>query len=200
MGIATKYLEAAKVDQVATELELQGYQVTKEPPSVDDRYDLLATKDGKTIAIEVKARSELRASMDEIRRLREQAKQQGYAEFRLIVANAPREKSISVSGLENTLGELIREDVPSELYDVASAPFIEGVSAIEIDSVQITTHGIEVEGTGLVDVDLESGGGEVRDGMTWSTDFPFSFSILLNSDLEIAQVHNLKVDTSSFYE
>lgn len=198
MTNAIHYLEAAKADQVAAELEAAGYDIVREPENPGDTYDLLATKDGKTIAIEIKARSVLQQASEQIRRLREQALQRGYNEFRLIIANPPREKTIEIEGLEEALTHHLTEAVPQELYDVASQPYIYGLSDLEINAINVSEDGIRVIGTGFVDVALKWGGGEERDGLTLNTDAPLSFDVTLNNDLQIGEVHQMNIDTSSF--
>lgn len=201
MTNAIQYLEAAKVDQVASELEAQGYQVIREPEGVDHDYDLVAIKNGKRIAIEVKARSLLRDSSEEIRRLREHALERGYDEFRLIVANPPREKVIEIEGLEQALmNYFAAKATPEELYDIASAPLIDSVDDVELDAVTISEQKFHVSGNGFINAKLEWGAGETRDGMTSNMSFPFSFDIVLNSNVEVEHVNNIIIDTSSFYE
>jgi Holliday junction resolvase-like predicted endonuclease len=200
MTNAIRYLEAAKADQVAAELAAEGYKVEREPERPGDNYDLIATKDGKTIAIEIKARSALQQSSKQIRRLREQALQRGYNEFRLIVANPPREKIIKIEGLAEALTKHLAQAVPQELYAVASQPYIYGLSDLEISAINVSEDGIRVAGTGFVDVALEWGGGRERDGLTFNTAFPLSFDVTLSNDLQIAEVHQMNIDTSSFEE
>ncbi|HEY0736361.1 MAG TPA: hypothetical protein VGD69_15710 [Herpetosiphonaceae bacterium] len=200
MTNAIQYLEAAKADQVAAELEAEGYHVVREPESPGDSYDLIATKNGKTIAIEIKARSALQQSSDQIRRLREQALQRGYNEFRLIVANPPREKIIEIEGLAEALTNHLTEVVPQTLYAVASQPYIYGLSDLEINAINVSEEGIRVAGTGFVDVALEWNSGNERNGCALNTDFPLSFDVTLNNDLQITEVHQMDVDTSSFEE
>lgn len=200
MTNAIHYLEAAKADQVAAELEAEGYYVVRQPESPDDTYDLIATKDGKTVAIEIKARSALQHASEQIRRLREQALQRGYNEFRLIVANPPREKTIAIEGLEDALTRRLTQEVPQELYAVASPPYIYGLSDLEINTINVSEDGIRVAGTGFIDVVLEWNGGKERAGLSLNTDFPLNFDVTLSNDLQIAEIHQMNVDTSSFEE
>lgn len=56
-------------------------------------------------------------------------------------------------------------------------------------------------GTGIVEVQLNYGGGQARDGLTVESDFPFDFDVVLRRHLgriEIETVESLTVDTSSF--
>lgn len=195
-----QYLEAAKADQVAAELEAEGYHVVREPESPGDGYDLIATKNGKTIAVEVKARSALQQSSEQIRRLREQALQRGYNEFRLVVANPPREKIIEIEGLAEALTKHLTEVAPQELYAVASQPYIYGLSDLEINAINVSEEGMRVGGTAFVDVALEWNSANEQNQRSLNTDFPLSFDVTLTNDLQIAEVHQMNIDTSSFEE
>jgi hypothetical protein len=53
-------------------------------------------------------------------------------------------------------------------------------------------------GSGVVEVELNYGGGEGDDGVSVGTDFPFTFDVELNYSLRIEQVNSIQVDTSSF--
>ena len=119
---STQYLEAAKVEELASQYKTRGYQVSMEQPSSggNARYDLIVEKDGHRIAVEVKARSTLKSSAHEIRELREKAIQEGFDEFRLVIVNPPRERSIEVEGIEEILEEHIIEEHFSELADLSS--------------------------------------------------------------------------------
>lgn len=199
MTAAVRYLEAAKLAELTRELEAAGYEVREQLRDGDVVYDLVAAKDGRRVVYEVKARSELGTAAGTIRRLREQAHEHGYDEFRLVVVNPPRERSVEISGLEDALYKYIVNHMPEELDALSSHTYLSGVSQADVDAISVMPSGTHVVGTGLVDVVLEYGGGESRDGLSWQTDFPFRFDVLLSPQLEIEEVDELKVDTSSFY-
>lgn len=71
MTATAEYLEAAKIEEVAQELKAAGYAVTKHFRDGNIVYDLVAAKDGRKVVYEVKAGSQLGASANTIRRLRE---------------------------------------------------------------------------------------------------------------------------------
>jgi hypothetical protein len=194
---ATDYLEAAKIEEIASQLRGQGFEVRT--GDADTGYDLIATRAGERIAMQVKARSELGDSADQIARLREQARRDGY-DFRLVVVNPPRERAVEVEGLMQRLDEYLTENPPPELERLSSHTRMSGVSDLEIDSLEVTREGVHVTGNGVVDVELEYSGGEAKDGVTSGADFPFSFDVLLDQELHIRRVNTLTVDTSSFYE
>lgn len=197
---AIHYLEAAKTEQIAADLMAQGYAVEQRANHGGYVYDVLATKNGRTIAIEVKARDTLGNALNEIKRLREEARHRGYDEFRLVVANPPREKTIEVDGLEHSLMDYLGENVPHELLDIYSYAVVNEVSNVEINTTHIMRDTIHIVGSAFVGVEFHWGGGESQDGIVSSTGFPFDFDIVLGNDLTIEQVHTLNVDTSSYYE
>jgi hypothetical protein len=196
---AVQYLEAAKVEEVASQYQREGYEVLVAPVH-DYGYDLIAMRGNRRLAIEVKVRSELRKDAEQIRHLREQAQQQGFDEFRLVVVNPPREVAVEIEGLDEKLWDYLVNHISSDLDELSSGTRIVNVIDVDIDSIDVTVNGIRVTGSGIVEVELEYGGGEERDGLTWSTSFPLTFDVELDHTLDIADVYEMKVDTASFYE
>lgn len=201
MADIAQYLEAAKVEEVSEQLKSEGYQIAlnQTEPDANFRYNIVATKDGKRIAIEVKARSHLRESAGFIRELREYAKRQGYDEFRLVIVNPPRERTIVIESFDSTLYDYMLNESFAEIEELSSRASLEDVSDIEIDSVEVNAHSIDVGGTGIVSVSLEYGGGDANDGLSIDHDFPFTFIAKLSHDMQIedSQIH---IDTSGFFE
>jgi Holliday junction resolvase len=199
MKPANQYLEAAKTEEIARQLETEGYEVAIGSEDADHRYDIIATKNGERIAIEVKVRSDLAASEETIRRLRKQAREHGYR-FRLVIVSPPHEARIRIEGIEEELLHHLINALPPELEALSSGTRLSDVTGIEIDEIQATAEGLHIAGSGVVDVELEYGGSSDRDGANWSTDFPFTFDVLLDHNLHIQRVNRIDVDTSSFFE
>lgn len=202
MTISTQYLEAAKVEELERQLKSEGYTILKDMPSTPHEvsYDLVAEKDGKRIAIEVKARSALREDTTFVRNLREYALSQGYDEFRLVIVNPPREKMIEIEGIERILFNHFIEKIPLELDDIASVVIIDDVSGVDIESIHIHSGQTHVRGSGTIDVTLEYGGGQERDGLSIETSFPFTFSITLSNDDMSIEKSDISLDVSDFHE
>lgn len=201
MADIAQYLEAAKVEEVSEQLKSEGYQVilNQTEPDANFRYDIVATRDDKKIAIEVKARSHLRESVGLIRDLREYAARQGYDEFRLVVVNPPRERTIEIENFDSILHDYMVNESFSEIEELAHSASLEDVSDIEIDSVEVSADGIDVRGTGIVSVSLEYGGGDANDGLSIDHDFPFTFTLRLSHDMHIED-SQIAIDTSGFFE
>lgn len=200
MTAAAEYLEAAKIEEVTKDLEAAGYTVVTHVREGDLVYDLVATKDGRRVAYEVQAGSELGTAAGTVRRLRERARERGYDEFRLVVVNPPRERVVDIPDLDRILFDYLVNNFPQEFATLSSHTSLGGISQIDIDAITVVAAGIRVAGSGVVDVALEYGGGQEPDEMSWDTDFPFVFDVLLNHALEVEEVYELRIDTSSFYE
>jgi hypothetical protein len=195
-----EYLEAAKIDEVAGQLEAEGYIVVRQQRTGGRVYDLVATKGEQKIAVEVKARSALSSAAKQLRALREQAYRQGFTEFRLIVTNPPHETQVEIDGLHEQLFRYMIKHPPESLVALAVNTRVIGVSGIEIDTVYVSAGEVSVAGAGVVGVQLESGEDTPQDDADWTTDFPFTFSVRLNRALMLETVEELAVDTSGFQD
>jgi Predicted pPIWI-associating nuclease len=194
---STVYLEASKAEEVAHQLESQGYQVSIASSETDKGFELEATRGDETVAVQVKARSALKASLDEIRDRWRQARERGQ-EFRLVVVSPPREVRVQVEGMEDTLLDLLHDARPAGLDELPTDSRATTVTLVEIDTIEVLASGVRLIGSGVVEVDLESEASTGRDGLDLTTDFPFTFDIVLGHDLRIQQVNVIHVNTSSF--
>ena len=196
---STQYLESAKIEELAARLEKEGYQVVVEPSGPDEGYDLVAERGAEKLAYDVKASSSLSSSAAEIGRLRRRARREGYG-FRLVVVNPPREKKVEVAGLADQIQQRLLDEPPAELRALSRNTRVQRVAQLDIESAQVMVNGIRVKGDGVVEVELEYDLENGRGVADWSTDFPLYFDLLLDRDLHIEQVYDLRVNTSSFDE
>jgi len=88
--------------------------------------------------------------------------------------------------------------IPEELERLSAETRVEGISDVDIDAVDIRQSGIHVRGRGMVEVELNYGGGVDRDGVSSSDAFPFYFDAQFAPDLSLVQVSR-NVDTSDFH-
>jgi hypothetical protein len=205
MTASVQYLEAAKIEEVALQLRNEGYDVTVSPRGSDEGYDLVARIGNKKLAVEVKASSHLQESAEMIKRLRKRAFEHGYDEFRLVVVNPPQEIKVSIEGLERELERYLTLTPPPEVNQLPGR--VCGVGGIRFETIDVTSAGIRIVGSGIVEVRLEeepflSAGfppvsQEREEGIT---DFPFQFDVILGHNLSIATAQEVEVDTSSFYD
>lgn len=197
MSLSLHYLEEAKIEELAHEYERQGYSVSKNHRDADVVYDLVANNGQRKVAIEVQARAALAGRADQITRQREVAQKHGY-NFQLFIVNPPLEKQIVFEEINTLLFQYFIDHIPDALDQLSSHTSIDHVGRVEISAITVTRAGVHVAGTGMVEVTLEYGSGENRDGMSWSTSFPFDFAIAINHQFEIVEIENLAFDTSSF--
>lgn len=205
MTASIDYLEAAKVEELTSQLRDQGYTVTVHPGGEDQGYDLIAEKDNRKVAIEVKFNGRLRESAETIKALRRRAIERGYNEFRLVVVSPPHETDVHIEGLDKKLLEYLRQSPPEALKNVSEEPQIETISDLDIDSISITADGTRVNGNGIIRVaECLEDGVYVTDfplsTLKWVTNFPFSFEIRLDNELKITDEHMIDIDTSSWLD
>jgi|GEM_PF-1464997 Holliday junction resolvase len=193
------HLQAAKAIETMLTLQAQGYRVEENAKVGDCKADLVARKGDETIVFEFKSTGGSTRRNGE-NQLLSYAKRRGYG-YRLIIVNTPERIEVEIEDLENTLHEyLVNSEFPSELYDVASTAFINDVVDLEIISLHVGKDEIRVKGHGTIEVTLEYGGGEDRDGVTSTDEFPLDFDVSMDHDLNITSAGEIRVDTSSFFE
>jgi hypothetical protein len=196
---STGYLEAVRTEELVDILRATGYEV-KTGGLAGEGFDLVASKGSERLAIEVKARSTLKDSIQTIEQLRKKASDQGFTEFRLVVVNPPRPVEVEVEGLDQSLAAHLYSELPPELDGLSSETLVQGVTNVEISGIHVTRDGIRVSGIATVDVQMNYDGGSSRDGLTFSGEFPLDFDVSLDQSLKLDRINELKVDTSSFYE
>ena len=205
MTASIDYLEAAKIEELTSQFRDEGYKVTVHPSGEDQGYDLVAEKDNRKVAVEVKFNARLRESAETIKALRRQAIERGYDEFRLVVVSPPPETQAHIEGLSKKLLEHLSESPPEALKNVLESPSIESVRELEIDSISVTAEGTRVTGNGVVRVWERPNLGVYvtnipRSTSQWVTGLPFTFDIKLDNELRINEVYKIDVDTSQLVD
>lgn len=226
MTTSARYLESAKVEQLAGQFRREGYEVIVEPSGPDRGYDLVATKPGKRIAVEVKANSQLGSSSHQIKELRRRAFEQGFDEFRLVVVNPPHETRVQIEGLERKLASYISNYQPTDLTAISDKVTVKATKGIEIDSISALPGSTRVIGHGVVSIEIPFSHGPVGSAIAsmadegvepgysagspilndedewvgWDVDLPFSFDLELDRELEIVRAYSLAVDARSLFD
>lgn len=199
--IIRKHLHKMVVDQLQEEYQKNGWKVSMEEKLEKQSADLIARKGKKTLVFEIKTSEYSEKDKKRIERLRKESLSMGY-EFRLVIANPPKERSIEVIGLDLLFYDEFINETPDELNELSSATIIDDVYDIEIDELTIDEgKSIEAKGKGTVSVTLQYG--PSSDSSSMGDSYPFTFHVMLsisNEKLTIEEIHELNVDTSSFYE
>ncbi len=194
---AIEYLERARVDELAAELAAQGFSVRREADLDGMRYDLLAERpDGKRVVIEVMTHG--RKHSPPLAQLREWAARHGIDDFRVSVVQPPRPIEADVEGLELKLWSVLNDDPPPELDDLPGAARVTEVHSVDVNRLTVLAGRVEVEGSAVVEVEIEHDGGGARDGVTFGADFPFEFELTLGPDLAVVRAV-VRVDISSWF-
>jgi hypothetical protein len=192
------YLEESAREDLIARLEGRGYQVAREVQVGDQRIDLLAERDGERIAYEVKARSRLKDSAQQMEQRREAARRNGVSVFRVLVAVPPHAVDVTIENFESELRTYLRDrPLPVVLKDLPSDTRVENVVDIEIDTAEVSRSGIRVRGRGYVDVVFSDGEGVGDDSRVYDS-LPFSFDVELDSALHIKEMHAYTLDMSVF--
>lgn len=194
--IAAAHWEKAAVEQVASNLSAEGYQVNLDEKIGDYEADLVGRKAGETVVYEFKVGNWSSSRAHQAAEIRRIAVEQLGAQFRLILVPPPHQPVIEVAGLEDRLTEWLREHVPEDLEMLSSASQIEHVHDIEILELLFGPEGVKLIGEAVVDVCLQWGRGE--DAAEERESFPFDFDITIRPDGTIAEVNSLEVDVSSW--
>lgn len=195
-----QYIEMAKTEELASEYKTKGYEVFVSPFDNEPKYDLIAMKGGRKLAIEVVARSKLRQESKKIGQLRQKARKEGFDRFRLAVVSPPREIPVEVEGLQQKVFNYLVANTPDKLTELSSHVRVKSLTQVDVDSISITGRGIRVAGNGVVVVELEDDD-QIEDGFDGDIeDFPLSFDVELDHNLRIKAVHDIAADTSSFYQ
>lgn len=214
--------EEKRIRELKVELESQGYDVTTQPSGPDEGYDIIATKDGRKIAVEVKANSELAKSAEAIRNLRRRAREQGFDEFRLILIRTPQPRDIRIQGLEQQLPDLVENflnyppeserekiqrvklqlfgflsgELGPQLGVLANRRFFGGAFGTDIKSVEVSSGGTRVVGSGVMEIRGHEE--EPTEGTYLDSEVPFDFDITFDSNLENPVVNSLEFQLKGF--
>jgi Holliday junction resolvase len=195
---AADYLEADKIEELADDLSRDGYQVEREASVGDQRFDLVARRNGELVVYEVKARSRLKESMEQLARLRAAARKAGVTSYRLVVVNPPQEVKVAIEGLDTQLLEYFLEELPTEVDQLSYETRVKRVKLFEIDSIDVRREAIRVQGRAALYVELNFRGKTDSVDLSVDEGLGFSFDVDLGSDLRLARVNLIKVDISDF--
>lgn len=193
-------LLALRRAEVASELEHQGYSVESEASVDNQKTDLVATKPGfKTVVYEFKLAGQLHQNSEQIRTLRRVASENGI-EFKLVVVTPPKRVEVTVEGLPGALESAFSKHLDATgLGSLGSHVSVEDVSDLEISSLSVRGDETDVAGQGVIDVRLDPGDGQSRDGDATYDSFPVRFDVTLSPQTQgIMVIRKLEVDTSSF--
>jgi hypothetical protein len=195
-----RYLELSKLKELREKLEADGYTVTLQAGRGEVSFDLVAEKEGHVLAYEVMARSRLPTAVDALQRLQRAAATQNI-ELRTVFVEPPRRIDVDVEALEAILFQEVVNEAGVLFDGLGGATMVDEVHSVQIEELHVRRGSLVVRGTAVVDVTNEHDGGDARDGVTWSFDFPLDFELTLDpADLSVMSTAKLEVDLAGFYE
>lgn len=202
-----KYLHLIAIDQITEDYTQRGYKVFKEERLGKYQADLIARKDNETIVIEVKSGKMTPQKKEVITELGNYVRQQGNFKFLIVIATPPKEKKLKIVEIEQILFDYFLDEFPDDLIELSTHTRLEEITDIDIDEIIIEGKEIFIKGDGVVEIELQYGSDgdqAIGDGFSTYDNYPFTFEMTLeyddNNKLKIANVDELEVDTSSFYE
>lgn len=192
---ALNYIAATQIEEIASQLEEQGYQIVVSPLDTKNSfevkaqpYHLTATKCCSKEVFQAIERTRLTEVRN--KHLREQAHQEGFTRFWVGITNPPFESQAEIEGVDQQLFDHLVANMPDHLAELPAEVQIERVTQVGFDRVAVTDSATRVVGNGVVEV-------EVANRLF---DFPLNFDVELNHELRLKMVHDITTDTSSFYE
>ena len=192
----------AAIKQLENDLNKQGYRITREQRFGKYTADLVAEKEGKTQVYEIKIGDISPSSIERITAIKEAIEAQADTTFHLIFAS-PKEKTINIDGIDDSLHEYFENDIPEDILTLASHQSVTGVGQVDLSSIHLDGDEIHVKGDGILYVELQYGSdADVRkdDGLVVNDALPFTFECTLDSNLAVSGMQHVEVDKSSFYE
>lgn len=199
-----KNYEKSVIEQIADEYRDKGYSIKKEAKVGPYRIDIVATKDDKTIYLEVKTDVESSKSKQRIKDLAEYVKNIPNAKFVVAVSRFPEPKIIEFDGIETVLHNYFVYHLPSDLDVLSSHTRFANVYSVTITEVKIQDGCFIISCNGKIKVTLQYGSdleNEAVDEPLVMT-FPFNFkgTVNYNDGYRVTDCEELKIDTDAFYE
>jgi hypothetical protein len=202
---ALQYLEATQIDQIASEHQAHGYQIMVsqfDAPSLFKTkrlpYHLTATNCCRKLALEVVERSCL--AEERLDDLRTQAHQEGFDSFVLRYVSPPPNTDAQVEALDQELCGYLLVNLLDHLAELPAKVQVQSVGQVGLEKVAMTFEGVQVVGSGVVEVALENGYQRKAPQLEWTFDFPLNFDVELDHSLRLKHVRSLTADTSGFYQ
>lgn len=155
--ILARHLEAAAMEQLASELRSEGYAVEQDARVPADggeaRFDLVARRGGESAFYEIRVVGQPPdPRKPRLRTLAEAAKRNG-ARFRLILVRPERGTDVSVAGIEEALRRALSGDPTGELRLLGGHVSVDGVEGVEIESIGVRQGGaVDVTGTAVATI------------------------------------------------
>lgn len=195
--IVARHWEAAAAEQLARDLEREGYKVSQREQIGDQTASVVARRGTEVVVFGVKAPPWGEQQAQRLVQLRNHVVGQLGGRFELVVVTPPREIAAEVAGLRSILFDQLNASLPGEVQSLAPRVELFALSSMEIGSIKVHPPVIQVEGDAVMTVMLwpDKDGDNTKDGES----FPLSFRVNLDTRGELLSVEHLEVDTSAWH-
>ena len=199
-----KYYHRMAEDQITDQYKKMGYTVKREVPLGRFRADLVIENESEKIVIEIKTRQLRSEVKTRLKDIADYVKSLGDYKFRIAIAIPPKNKQITVDGIEDALLDAMNYSIPDNIDILATHSRIEEVHDVDIHTLCINGQEVNCIGEGVLDVMLQYGsdGDQARgDGLETTESFSFKFDVNLELEknkIRNVDIINIDVDTSEF--
>ncbi|MCL4522158.1 MAG: hypothetical protein M1415_11400 [Firmicutes bacterium] len=129
-----RYVELAKIEELEADYTSKGYRTVREYRVGQRLVDLMVERGDRQIFIEVKALKHLDSKV--LQALRQQTLQSNPdAEFRVVIANPPAQKSIEIESLPTKIRQWLNDHMRDSIRQWIGDQISHGTGYIEVDDV-----------------------------------------------------------------
>ena len=177
-----RHLEAAAVDQLAADLQLDGYIVERDAFVADGnrgraQFDLIARRGEETIFYEIKVIGQPRGPQTPRLKLLAEAARRNGGRFHLVVVRPERGTDVAVIGIEEALRNALIKDPTGELGRLGQRISVEDVSGVEVGRIEVRQSGdVDVAGVATMTFSHSLDSEQSEPGRS---SFPFAFRVTI---------------------
>ena len=198
-----KYYQRAAVDQLRDQYIQRGYNVNVEERLGNYRIDMVARKGESILFFEIKTGDVRAETKHQIREMSKYlSSEYPNGKFLLVAVRYPEDDTIFIEDIETILFRyFISNGTPSDLDELSTHTTIEDIESVYVNSIELSCESIKIKCEGKISVQLDYDSHE--SDTTYEMSFPFKLEGLLeykDGNLEMADIIELDVDTSEFYE
>ena len=201
--IVRKYWHEAALAELASTYATKGYEVKQRSRIGNYEADLVARKGKELIVVEVKADDWPKEKIAQVQHIRNEVVHELGGKFNLVLVSPPQEKFNEIDGLEEILGELVPEYCIDDMNALSSDTRVEAVLDAVITSLVMEKNRLRVKGSASVSLSLTWGSSSdfgKDDGLATKDSYPLEFDLVLDGNLEVLEVNQLRLDISSYYQ
>ena len=199
-----EYLHDIAINQLTAEYQSKGYSVAVGKEVGGTEADLVATREGEVVVVEVKVGKMTPEKRERVTKLADYVKDRKNHKFLVVFSTPPKPKSIDIPNLDTLLFRYFKHtEFPGDVHDLSGRQELESVEDAAVDELVVLEEGgFHIKGNGTIGVIFRNGPPE--DESVSYDSFPFTFEAILkqnkHNELVIDKMGQVNVDTSSYDE